>query len=434
MLTEAPLASPSDVAVALNRFGLGARPDDEAPADPKSWLIAQFESYDANPAVFSGAQDSATLGDGYAEAMLEAKDAEGAAKMAARKAARQEAQALYRDEVDMRARAALETSTPFVERLVHFWSNHFAISAEKPQVTLIAGAFEREAIRPHVLGRFEDMLLAAERHPAMLFYLDQVRSIGPNSRFANRAAKRNAKRQLGINENLAREIMELHTLGARSGYSQADVTEFALALTGFSTGRTKGRGQAGAFTFRPGLHEPGQRTIMGKTYGQRGEKQALAVLGDLAAADATATHIATKLARHFIADEPPAAVVTRLAEAFRRSKGNPSRSTARSSTVQKPGNQRRRSSRRRGNGRSRRCAAWAAANSASRAWRNCSTNSANRYGGRVRRPAMTMLPGTGPRPMPWSAGSRRRSASPRRVGTSIREISRENSLPAHSAT
>ncbi|WP_051407784.1 DUF1800 family protein [Mesorhizobium sp. L48C026A00] len=100
------------------------------------------------------------------------------------------------------------------------------------------------------------------------------------------------------------------------------MTEFALALTGFSTGRTKGRGQAGAFTFRPGLHEPGQRTIMGKTYGQRGDKQALAVLGDLAAADATAMHIATKLARHFIADEPPAAVVTRLAEAFRRSKGN----------------------------------------------------------------------------------------------------------------
>jgi uncharacterized protein (DUF1800 family) len=322
MLTEARLARPSDLAVALNRFGLGARPDDEAPADPKSWLIAQFESYDANPAVFSGAQDSATLSAGYAEAMLEAKDADAAAKMAARKAARQEAQALYRDEVDMRARAALETSTPFIERLVHFWSNHFAISAEKPQVTLIAGAFEREAIRPHVLGRFEDMLLAAERHPAMLFYLDQVRSIGPNSRFANRAAKRNAKRKPGINENLAREIMELHTLGARSGYSQADVTEFARALTGFSTGRAEGRGQAGAFTFRPGLHEPGQRTIIGKTYDQRGDKQALAVLGDLAATEATATHIATKLARHFIADEPPAAVVTRLAEAFRRSKGN----------------------------------------------------------------------------------------------------------------
>ncbi|WP_353683166.1 DUF1800 family protein [Mesorhizobium sp.] len=162
------MARPSDLAVALNRFGLGARPDDEAPADPKSWLIAQFESYDANPAVFSGAQDSATLSAGYAEARLEAKDADAAAKMAARKAARQEAQALYRDEVDMRARAALETSTPFIERLVHFWSNHFAISAEKPQVTLIAGAFEREAIRPHVLGRFEDMLLAAERHPGAL--------------------------------------------------------------------------------------------------------------------------------------------------------------------------------------------------------------------------------------------------------------------------
>ncbi|WP_245454934.1 DUF1800 domain-containing protein [Mesorhizobium sp. M9A.F.Ca.ET.002.03.1.2] len=316
------MARPSEVAVALNRFGLGARPEDEAPADPKSWLLAQFESYDANPAVFSGAPDSATLGDGYAETMLEAKGADADAKMAARKTARQEAQALYRDEVDMRARAALATSTPFVERLVHFWSNHFAISAEKPQLTLIAGAFEREAIRPHVLGRFEDMLLAAVRHPAMLLYLDQVRSIGPNSRFANRAAKRGGKRKPGINENLAREIMELHTLGVRSGYSQADVTEFALALTGFSTGRARERDQAGAFTFRPGLHEPGERTIMGKTYDQSGKRQALAVLGDLAAAEATATHIAAKLARHFIADEPPAAVVTRLAEAFRRSKGD----------------------------------------------------------------------------------------------------------------
>lgn len=322
MLTEARLAHPSEVTVALNRFGLGARPGDEPPAEPKSWLTAQFDSYEVSPAAFAGAQGSATLGANYAEAMNETKDADAAARMAARKSARRQAQALYRDEIDMRVRASLDTPAPFVERLVHFWSNHFAVSAEKPKVTLMAGAFEREAIRPHVLGRFEDMLLAVEHHPAMLLYLDQASSIGPNSRFAGRAAERKGKRKPGINENLAREIMELHTLGVRSGYTQADVTEFALALTGFSVGRAQDPEAAGAFAFRPGLHEPGARTIMDKTYGQEGEEQALAVLRDLAAAEATATHIATKLARHFIADEPPAAAVARLADAFRRSKGD----------------------------------------------------------------------------------------------------------------
>ena len=323
MLTEARLAHPTEVAVALNRFGLGARPDEQAPADPKSWLVAQFESYQANPAAFAGAQGSAALGAGYAEAANEAKNADAAEKMAALKTARQQARALYRDEVDLRVRASLDTPAPFVERLVHFWSNHFAVSAEKPQVTMMAGAFEREAIRPHVLGRFEDMLLAVEHHPAMLLYLDQASSIGPNSGFASRAADRKGKRKPGINENLAREIMELHTLGVRSGYTQADVTEFALALTGFGIGRARYPETAGgAFAFRPALHEPGERTIMGETYGQDGQQQPLGVLRDLAAAEATATHIATKLARHFIADDPPAAAVARLADAFRRSKGD----------------------------------------------------------------------------------------------------------------
>lgn len=240
-------------------------------------------------------------------------------------AARKKVMAHYRAEVDMRVASALASPTPFVERLVHFWSNHFAVSAEKPQVRILAGAFEREAIRPHVLGRFEDMLVAAERHPAMQTFLDQSRSAGPNSKLAKWAAKRNARRKPGINENLAREIMELHTLGVRTGYTQKDVIEFALAMTGWSIGSMRADQEAdsaGAYKFRPAMHEPGARTIMGKTYDQPGERQALAVLHDLAASEATARHIATKLARHFIADDPPTAAVESLAKTFFESGGD----------------------------------------------------------------------------------------------------------------
>jgi len=218
--------------------------------------------------------------------------------------------------VQARADSALATEAPFVERMVHFWSNHFCISADNPRVTAFAAAFERDAIRPHVLGRFADMMLAAERHPAMLIYLNQLQSIGPDSP----AAAREPERRRGLNENLAREIMELHTLGVRSGYTQADVTEFARALTGWSV-RGLGGGPAAPddpdpFIFRPVQHEPGARTILGKRYPQDGEGQARGVLMDFAHAPTTAVHIATKLARHFAGDEPPPAMVARLAESF----------------------------------------------------------------------------------------------------------------------
>ena len=193
--------------------------------------------------------------------------------------------------------SALTTDSPFVERLVHFWANHFAVSVDKLPVIGLAGLLEFEAIRPHVLGRFSDMLLAVEQHPAMLVYLDQAQSIGPNSRAGELAAMRGGK-QRGLNENLAREIMELHTLGVRTGYSQADVTEFARALTGWTVSGL-GRGPAarpiggvpGQFVFADILHEPGARTIVGKSYDQPGEAQARAVLRDLAASPATARHL-----------------------------------------------------------------------------------------------------------------------------------------------
>ncbi|WP_157218117.1 DUF1800 domain-containing protein [Flavisphingomonas formosensis] len=320
----------STAAIALNRFGLGATPDNTPPADPKAALLAQFDRFDPLPHGFAALPDAGMLVKAYQQqrqAMRQAAPDRSPAQIAARQDFVQDVQALYRQAVQARAQSALETEAPFVERLVHFWSNHFCISADNPQTSAFAGAFERDAIRPHVLGRFEDMLLAVERHPAMLVYLNQLQSIGPGSPAATRAAQRNPGRQRGLNENLGREIMELHTLGVRSGYTQTDVTEFARALTGWSVDGIgpQGRladGNPDDFVFRPQLHEPGTRTILGKTYSQSGEAQARAILLDLAGAPATASHVATKLARHFAGDTPPPALVDRLASAFRAGKGD----------------------------------------------------------------------------------------------------------------
>ena len=213
--------------------------------------------------------------------------------------------------------AALAAPVGYVERWVAFWSNHFCVSADKGQnVRILAGAFEREAIRPFVFGKFADMLKAVERHPAMLHYLDNAQSVGPES-----AAGRNTHR--GLNENLAREILELHTLGVDGGYAQADVTEFARALTGWTVIGGDGRlGPPGAFVFNTGAHEGGARSMLGRSYDDEGFNQARRVLDDLARSPATARHIATKLARAFVADAPPPALVARLTEVFEKTEGD----------------------------------------------------------------------------------------------------------------
>jgi uncharacterized protein (DUF1800 family) len=239
-----------------------------------------------------------------------------------REAYLRQAREVYVTAVGARMASALQSPTPFVERLVHFWSNHFAVSVDKLLVVGLAGGFEADAIRPHVLGRFEDLLLAAVSHPAMLLYLDQAQSVGPRSLVGTRAADR-GQRARGLNENLAREILELHTLGVRSGYTQDDVTEFARALTGWTLPSDE-PAEAGGATFRfvPARHEPGARTVMGRTYPEAGEQQAHAIVRELAASPATARHLAFKLARHFVADEPPPALVQRLAATFERSGGD----------------------------------------------------------------------------------------------------------------
>jgi uncharacterized protein (DUF1800 family) len=222
-------------------------------------------------------------------------------------------QQLLLGEAKARFDAATGADIGLVERLAWFWSNHFCISADK--IPAMAGPYEREAIRPHALGHFADLLLAAESHPAMLFYLDNVQSMGAGSIAG-------INRDKGLNENLARETLELHTLGVRSGYSQADVTSFANVLTGWTWVNPDEPNHGGEFIFNKRLHEPGEQTVIGRRYADTGVEQGRAVLADLARHPATAQHIAQKLARHFVADDPPPALTAKLARSFRDSDGN----------------------------------------------------------------------------------------------------------------
>jgi uncharacterized protein (DUF1800 family) len=226
-------------------------------------------------------------------------------------------QKTYRAEALARLQRAMIADCGLVERLVAFWSNHFCISANKGELARMwAGSFEREAIRPHVLGRFGDMLKAVEQHPAMLFFLDNQQSLGPDSR-----AGQNRKR--GLNENLAREIMELHTLGVGGGYSQDDVTSLARIITGWTfAGRQGQLGTPGSFVFNANAHQPGAQRLLGKIYENNGVAQGEAALADIARHPSTAKFIATKFVRHFVADDPPKALVARLQDTFRKSDGD----------------------------------------------------------------------------------------------------------------
>ena len=328
-------------AIAANRFGLGAKPGELAQigSQPREWLYAQLSGAApllTGPELHSSAE---TLARG-----LEVRRELRAAKRAAAEATSdsddkanavaavmkigQVYRPIYIAEATARLRQGVTTDRPFVERLTYFWTNHFAVSIDKNLVLGLAGSLEREAIRPNVLGHFSDMLLAVERHPAMLLYLDNHQSVGPHSRAASLLARRQGnQRRVGINENLARETLELHTLGVGGGYTQADVTTFAEVITGWSIGgdgygRRFAGGEPGEFVFRPEVHEPGAKVVLGKRYPDAGYDQGVAVLRDLAAKPATAHFIATKLARHFIADDPPTRAVEHVANAFLSSNGH----------------------------------------------------------------------------------------------------------------
>ncbi len=324
----------------LNRFGLGARPGDlarigggirdvllEEIAEKASGAIATaslLPSWEAFHRLRMQQEEIKALREAkQAPSAAESKAGQPAPEGSMRSAAgpKEPLPNVVRDVFQAETLARLEAAhTPlagFGERLVWFWSNHFCISARKAgAVRILAGAYEREVIRGHLFGRFEDMLLAAEKHPAMLVYLDNQESIGPHSRGGQRQQK-------GLNENLAREIMELHTLGVDGGYTQEDVTALARILTGWRFARNDNRfGEEGRFVFNPNLHEPGDHKVLGVVYREDNGVQGEQALLGLARHPSTARHIARKLATHFVSDTPAPALTGRLETAFRETGGD----------------------------------------------------------------------------------------------------------------
>lgn len=321
-----------ETVIAANRFGLGAKPGElqKIDKDPKGWLLNQLAGPSRLPAEIRRLPDTATV-------LLEVQEVREMQRKVKRAADDEPAPDVvrkfgsvvrrhYLEQADAKFRVATGTDLPFHERLVNFWANHFAVSADKQPVSALAGLFENEAIRPNLTGTFFELLLAAEQHPTMILYLDNQRSIGPNSTLARRANRRRSDQQFGLNENLAREILELHTLGVDGGYSQQDVTTFAKVITGWSIGggdnRRFAEGTPGTFEFRENIHEPGGQSVLGKRYNQNGISQGEAVLRDLATHASTACFIASKLVRHFVADDPSPELVNRVADVFLTTDGD----------------------------------------------------------------------------------------------------------------
>jgi uncharacterized protein (DUF1800 family) len=302
-----------DWITAANRFGMGASPEDAAGrSDPVGWLRGQV----ANPELPAVLQNAPTT--------IEHFETIWSGRLAAKKdptalaGGRNKLGETINNEAEIRLLAAVTSRTSFVERWVWFWANHFSVSwralVDKAMGAL-AGAYERDVIRRHAFGRFEDMLMASAKSPVMGFYLDNISSIGPNSR----AGK---KTNLGLNENLAREILELHTLGVDGGYSQQDVTTFAAMLTGWAFGKPGVGGKGAVFEFRPTRHEPGPKTILGRTFAASGVGQGEEALKMLAAHPSTARFVSRKLALHFISDDPSPDAVAKLEKVFRETDGD----------------------------------------------------------------------------------------------------------------
>lgn len=308
--------------LAAHRFGYAETSLRLVQPDPRAWVQAQFEADRQDPSPFDrrglvGSTEAVQITRELLRAALRpAKQPDGVAGAPAprlepdRRLLRQiNAQGLQR-----RWQHIVTTETPVAERWVQFWANHFCVAATKGTVLALVWPHENEAIRPQAFGRFQELLRASTLHPAMLLYLDNAQSIGPDSLASRR---RPDGRPRGLNENLARELLELHTLGVDGGYTQADVTETARLLTGWTV-RFNGDGSAG---FQPALHQPGTKTILGKRYAE-GPEALDQLLQDLARHPATARHLALKLTRHFVTDDPPPALVEAVAARYRSSDGD----------------------------------------------------------------------------------------------------------------
>ena len=274
---------------ALIRFGLGRRPSEPPPADPMAWLTGQLDAPDPMAAI-----PGPSAAEGLEFLRLDRLDSSERGFDPIRRVG-----ALFSAEQSALINNLLKTRMPFRERLVWFWTNHFTVSLKYGgEIQAVMGAYIREAIRPHVTGRFADMMLAVTRHPAMLMYLDNMGSAGPNSQLGKRFRR-------GLNENLARESLELHSVTQAGGYTQADVIEYAKILTGWTF--EIGGGRSGAL-FREDFHEPGPKTVLGRAY-PTGQQGGQALIAWLATHPLTFRNLATKLARHFVSDTPPEAAI-----------------------------------------------------------------------------------------------------------------------------
>lgn len=285
--------------IASHRFGLSQVSLASVGPDPRAWVMNQLQ----RPTLLdlTGLPDSAAV----AETTRQIRQMSEPTSEARRQLREGNQSALRR-----RWQHQIETPTPVYERWVMFWANHFTVSGTKATTAGMVWPFENEAVRPHATSRFAVLLRAATVHPGMLLYLDNAQSIGPDSR-------QGLRRGRGLNENLARELLELHTLGVHGGYTQTDVRELARLLTGWTVGNAQRPGPG----FVAALHDPGNKRVLGRDY-REGPQALDEVLTDLARHPATAEHLADKLARHFVADDPPPALVQALARRYRDTDGD----------------------------------------------------------------------------------------------------------------
>ncbi|MCW8833476.1 MAG: DUF1800 domain-containing protein [Colwellia sp.] len=305
------LVTVSRANIAVNRFGYGARGHEleAASKSPKEWIKSQLL-----PITFSttlpNSNDIFLEHAQFVKDKKQQKKSKQPAKKTVKNSARNNLRLMSIETLEQ----AINSPHSISWRLLDFFSNHFSVSANGRLMTGLAATLEREAIAPNLFGRFEDMLLAVEQHPAMMIYLNNEKSFGPNSRQAK-------KRKVGLNENLAREILELHTLGVNGGYQQEDVLELAKAITGWSVKNPKKERSTG-FIFRAHGHEPGNRKLLGNHYKQQGISQGEQMLRDLANHPNTAKYVCYKLAHHFVSDHPPKPLTDTMESTWLKTQGN----------------------------------------------------------------------------------------------------------------
>jgi uncharacterized protein (DUF1800 family) len=294
-----------DEIIAMTRFGCGISPGqyDEVKGRARDWVLSQLERQSATPVSFAGFLPFRERLDSFS--IKRGPENKTDADLEERRIRRWKANVRI---AEARIEAAVDTKQPLHERLVHFWFDHFTVSSLVGGLSGAADLYENEAIRPHIFGNFRDMLGAVTKHPLMLVYLDNVVSVGPNSSYGQERGK-------GLNENLARELMELHTLGVDGGYTQADVRALAKILTGWTVTPIE-HADPIQLRFLANRHEPGEKLLLGRTIPEGGQAELETALDMLASSPKTARHIARKLAAHFIADDPPENVVSVIEQRF----------------------------------------------------------------------------------------------------------------------